>query len=196
MPDPIESATSRLLLRQWRPSDRAPFAALNADPRVMEFFPAPLTRVESDALADRCEAHIAERGWGVWAVERKATGEFIGFVGLHVPTAQLPFAPCTEVAWRLAFDHWGQGFATEAAREALRIGFEVLGLEEIVSFTAVSNRRSRAVMERLGMTESGRFEHPSVPVGSPLREHCLVRLRGTVPTTAPPPSSPAPGPTA
>ena len=179
VPDLVESATPRLLLRQWRPSDRVPFAALNADPRVMEFFPSPLSRVESDALADRCEAHIGERGWGVWAVERKATGEFIGFVGLHVPTGPLPFAPCTEVGWRLAFDHWGHGFATEAARVALRIGFEILGLKEVVSFTSVANRRSRAVMERLGMTESGLFEHPSVPVGSPLREHCLYRLRRT-----------------
>ena len=179
VPDLIESATARLLLRQWRSTDRAPFARLNADPRVMEFFPSPLTRVESDALADRCEAHIGESGWGVWAVERKATGEFIGFVGLHVPTGPLPFAPCTEVGWRLAFDHWGHGFATEAARVALRIGFEILGLKEVVSFTSVANRRSRAVMERLGMTESGLFEHPSVPVGSPLREHCLYRLRRT-----------------
>lgn len=197
MPNLIESATPRLLLRQWRSSDRAPFAALNADPRVMEFFPSPLTRVESDALADRCATHIAESGWGVWAVERKDTGDFVGFVGLHVPTAPLPFSPCTEAAWRLAFDHWGHGFATEAAREALRIGFEVRGLEEIVSFTVVANRRSRAVMERLGMTESGLFEHPNVAIGSPLREHCLYRLRrtGTVPTTASPPSSPAPGPT-
>jgi RimJ/RimL family protein N-acetyltransferase len=198
VPELVESATPRLLLRQWRSSDRAPFAALNTDPRVMEFFPSPLTRVESDALADRCEAHIAESGWGVWAVERQTTGAFIGFVGLHVPTAPLPFSPCTEVAWRLAFDHWGHGFATEAAREALRIGFEVLGLEEIVSFTVVANRRSRAVMERLGMTESGLFQHPGVAVGSPLREHCLYRLRSglrTVPTTAPPPASPAPGPT-
>ncbi len=113
VPDLIEAATPRLLLRQWRSADRVPFGALNADPRVMEFFPSPLTREQSDALADRCAAHIAERGWGVWAVERKATGEFIGFVGLHVPTAPLPFAPCTEVAWRLAFDHWGHGFAED-----------------------------------------------------------------------------------
>ena len=110
VPNLIEPATPRLLLRQWRSADCAPFAALNADPRVMGFFPSPLTREESDALADRCESHIGASGWGVWAVERKDTGDFIGFVGLNVPTAPLPFAPCTEVAWRLAFDHWGHGF--------------------------------------------------------------------------------------
>jgi len=177
MPAVIEPATTRLLLRQWRSSDRMPFAQLNGDPRVMEFFPSPLTRAESDAMADGCESLIRERGWGFWAVELKTDGSFIGFVGLHMPTAQLPFSPCTEVGWRLAFDYWGHGFATEAAQEALRVGFEVLELKEIVSFTAVANRRSRAVMERLGMTESGLFEHPSVPVGSSFREHCLYRLR-------------------
>jgi RimJ/RimL family protein N-acetyltransferase len=145
----------------------------------MEFFPSRLTRQESDAMADRCESLIKERGWGLWAVELKADRSFIGFVGLHVPAAQLPFSPCTEVGWRLAFDYWGHGFATEAAQEALRVGFELLDLEEIVSFTALANRRSRAVMERLGMKESGFFEHPSVPVGSPLREHCLYRKKRT-----------------
>ena len=176
MPELIERATPRLLMRQWRSSDRVPFAELNADPRVMEFFPAALAREESDAVAERCASLIGQRGWGFWAVELKTTGAFIGFVGLHTPTG-LPFSPCTEIGWRLAFDHWGQGFATEAAREALRVAFEVLRLEEIVSFTAVANRRSRAVMERLGMTASGSFEHPSVPLGNPLREHCLYRLR-------------------
>jgi RimJ/RimL family protein N-acetyltransferase len=179
VPDLIEPATKRLVLRQWRSLDRTPFAELNADPRVMEFFPSPLTREQSDAMADRCEALISERGWGFWAVELRTSGSFIGFVGLHIPAAQLPFSPCTEVGWRLAFDYWGYGFATEAAQAALRVGFEVLGLEEIVSFTTVANLKSRAVMERLGMKESGIFEHPSVPAGSSLREHCLYRLRNT-----------------
>lgn len=177
MPMLIEPTTDRLRLRQWRASDRPAFAALNADPRVMEYFPAPLSRAESDAMAERCEVLIAERGWGFWAVERRLDERFIGFVGLHVPVASLPFAPCTEVGWRLAVDCWGQGLATEAAREACRVGFEVLDLEEIVSFTVPANRRSRAVMERLGMTESGRFRHPSLPPDSPFSEHCLYRLR-------------------
>ena len=179
MPHLIEPATARLHLRQWRSSDRAPFAQLNADPRVMEFFPSSLTREQSDALADRCESFISEHGWGLWAAELKTDGSFIGLVGLNIPAAQLPFSPCIEVGWRLAFDYWGYGFATEAGQEALRVGFEVLDLEEIVSFTAAANRRSRAVMERLRMTESGLFEHPSVPVGSAFREHCLYRTRRT-----------------
>lgn len=176
MIEPIEFETERLLLRQWRPADREPFAALNADSRVMEFFPALLTRAESDAIADRCESLIRERGWGFWAAELKTSREFIGFVGLHTPSVELPFSPCVEIGWRLSCLHWGKGLASEAARGALRIGFTSLGLSEIVSFTAVENSRSRAVMERLNMCESGTFEHPQVPEGSSLRLHCLYRL--------------------
>jgi RimJ/RimL family protein N-acetyltransferase len=176
MAELIELETRRLLLRKWRPADCEPFAALNADARVMEFFPSPLTRSESDAMADRCRLLIEERGWGLWAIESKATWEFIGCVGLHKPSVESPFFPCVEVAWRLAFHHWGKGLASEAAKEALRVGFDLLGLQEIVSFTAVGNLRSRAVMERLGMRESGTFEHPQVPEDSGLRQHCLYRL--------------------
>lgn len=176
MPEIIEFDTERLRLRQWQPSDRAAFAALNADPQVMAFFASPLTRVASDALADRCQCLIDERGWGFWAVESRVSGEFIGFVGLHTPSAELPFSPCVEVAWRLAVQHWRKGFATEAARGAIRVGFQVLGLDEIVSFTTLSNHRSRAVMLRLGMHESGAFDHPHVPQESCLRRHCLYRL--------------------
>lgn len=176
MTELIEFETERLRLRQWKSADRAPFAALNDDKRVMEFFPSQLSRTESDAMADRCESLIHQRGWGLWAAELKESGEFIGYVGLHTPAAQLPFSPCVEIGWRLAFEHWRKGLATEAAKEALRIGFQRLGLAEIVSFTTVNNRRSRAVMERLGMTESGLFEHPSVPEESGLRLHCLYRV--------------------
>lgn len=176
MTDLIEFETERLFLRQWKAADREPFAALNADPRVMEFFPALLTRAQSDAMADRCESLIQERGWGFWAAECKASREFIGFVGLHIPSAALAFSPCVEIGWRLGFQHWHQGLATEAAQGALRIGFGVLGLQEIVAFTAVPNLRSRAVMQRLNMHESGTFEHPDVPEGHALRLHCLYRL--------------------
>ena len=172
----IEIETERLRLRQWRSSDRDTFAELNSDSKVMEFFPALLTRAVSDAIADRCQLLIEERGWGFWAAECKATREFIGFVGLNTPSAGLPFSPCVEVGWRLAFQHWGKGFATEAALEALRIGFQVLQLREIVSFTARGNRRSLAVMKRLGMLESGTFEHPHVPETTGLRQHFLYRL--------------------
>lgn len=173
----IEFETERLRLRQWLPADREPFAALNADPRVMEFFPATLDRTASNAMADRCEALIVGRGWGFWATEIKECGQFIGFVGLHVPAPELPFSPCVEIGWRLAFQYWGRGFASEAAKGALRVGFELLNVPEIVSFTAVHNLRSRAVMERLGMQETkDTFEHPHVPVGNALRLHCLYRL--------------------
>lgn len=173
----IEFDTARLRLRQWQPADREPFAALNADARVMAFFPSLLTRIGSDAMADRCLSLIEERGWGFWAAEMKDSHQFIGFVGLHVPVPELPFSPCVEIGWRLAFPYWGQGLATEAARSALRVGFEVLGLSEIVSFASVGNLRSRAVMEKLSMNEAAEtFEHPHVPVGSPLRKHCLYRL--------------------
>ncbi len=177
MPTIIEPETERLYLRQWQGSDYAPFARMNADLRVMEHFPACLEQAASDELADRCYTLIAERGWGIWAVELKQTQSFIGFVGLHIPTHDFPFNPCVEIGWRLAADHWGNGYATEAAQAALQVGFDVLELEEIVSFTSLLNRRSQALMDRLGMQREARtFEHPALPVGSPLREHCLYRL--------------------
>lgn len=162
----VELETPRLLLRQWKAQDREPFAALNADPVVMTYFPATMTREKSDALTDYCERLISERGWGAWATEIKATGEFIGVVGLNVPRADLPVSPCVEILWRLAQPYWHKGFATEAARGALQVGFEVVRLPEIVSFTVPSNARSRAVMERLGMQmDPATFEHPGVPDG-------------------------------
>ena len=173
----IELQTERLHLRAWRDDDLEPFAAMNADPRVMEFFAATQSREATAAMMARGRARMDERGWGLWAAELRATGEFIGFVGLEVPAPTLPCSPCVEVGWRLAAAHWGHGYASEGAKASLGIGFERLGLDEIVSFTAVGNRRSRAVMERIGMTESdSTFMHPSVPIDSPVREHCLYRL--------------------
>lgn len=177
LPSPRILETPRLRLRQWRPEDRPGFAALNADPKVMEYLPHCLSRARSDHLADRCQALIEERGWGFWALERRQDGAFLGFVGLHIPEAPLPFSPCVEIGWRLASCYWGQGYATEAAEAALRFGFSELGLAEIVSFTAVANRRSRAVMERLGMVpDANTFDHPALAPDSPLRRHCLYRL--------------------
>ncbi|WP_354682342.1 GNAT family N-acetyltransferase [Cupriavidus necator] len=173
----IAFETERLLLRQWRDADYVPFASLNADAETMRYFPAPLSRAESDAMANRCRGLIAAKGWGLWVVERKAGGAFLGFVGLHEPAWALPFTPCVEIGWRLARHAWGSGYATEAARGALAWGFERLGLAEIVSFTTLANRRSRAVMERLGMREDELvFEHPALAEGHPLRPHCLYRL--------------------
>ena len=169
--------TSRLRLRHWLAQDHDPFAAMNADPRVMEFLGEPLSRAESDALADRCAQELADNGWGPWAVERLSDGRFIGFVGLRRVGPHLPFAPAIEIAWRLAADVWGQGYATEAARCALAFGFNQLRLTDIVSFTAAVNQRSAAVMQRLGMNFEGTFEHPRLPEGHALRTHVLYRLR-------------------
>ncbi len=174
-----ELRTERLLLRRWRPADRAPFAAMNADPRVMEHFPAPLTRAESDALVDRIEAAFETRGFGLWALEERAGGAFLGFTGLIEPTFAAPFTPAIEIGWRLAAPAWGHGYATEAARAALAFGFDEAGASEIVSMTTVANARSRAVMRRLGMTRdpADDFDHPLLPAGHPLRRHVLYRIR-------------------
>ncbi len=173
----IEPQTDRLKLRQWRDSDRQPFAEINSDPRVMEFYPNVLTRHDSDAMIDRTRGLIEQQGWGFWAVERKNDNRFIGFVGLNIPSDALPFSPCVEIGWRLAYEHWGKGYATEAARAALITGFEDLGLAEIVSFTSVRNNRSRAVMQRLGMKNTGKnFPHPNVFPDSRLQEHCLYSI--------------------
>ncbi|HLJ03156.1 MAG TPA: GNAT family N-acetyltransferase [Solirubrobacteraceae bacterium] len=169
--------TERLLLRQWRDSDLEPFAALNADPEVMRYFPGTQSRQQSDALAERERRAIAERGWGLWAVEVLDGPEFIGFVGLNEPGFEAHFTPAVEVGWRLAREHWGHGYATEAARAAVAFGFGELALSEIVSFTTEPNLRSRRVMERLGMTHdpAGDFDHPMLP-DWPLRRHVLYRL--------------------
>ncbi|MHB1576956.1 MAG: GNAT family N-acetyltransferase [Candidatus Dormibacteria bacterium] len=171
-------STKRLTMRQFRPSDRAPFAALNADPAVMDLFPRPLSYAESDQLADRIEAHWRARGFGLWALEVKATGSFIGFTGLSVPGFQAAFTPAVEVGWRLARDAWGFGYATEAGAASLRFGFQGLSLQEIVSFTSQLNHRSRAVMERLGMVHRMEedFRHPNLPLDHVLSQHVLYRI--------------------
>lgn len=170
--------TPRLILREWRDEDRTPFAALNADPQVAEFLSGPLDRIASDALVDRIVAHWADDGHGLWAVERYEDGAFLGFVGLAAPSFEAAFTPCVEIGWRLAPEAWGHGYATEAARVALGFGFEALGLAEIVSFTVPANARSRAVMERLGLTRdpADDFAHPAFPDGHSLHDHVLYRL--------------------
>jgi RimJ/RimL family protein N-acetyltransferase len=181
-----ESATERLRLRGWQAADLAPFAAMNADPDVMEFMAGLLDRAASDALVARIESGWAENEFGLWAVERRSDRRFIGFVGLSRPSFEAHFTPAVEVGWRLARDAWGHGYATEAARAALAFGFERAGLEEIVSFTVPANERSRRVMERLGMTRdpADDFDHPRLPDGHPLRRHVLYRLKA--PTRAAP----------
>ena len=175
--EPVLSA-GPLLLRPWRDSDLPAFAALNADPRVMEFLPAVLDRAASDAMAGRIRDHFARHGFGLWAVEVPGVTDFAGFVGLNVPTFEAHFTPCVEIGWRLAYDHWGKGYATIGARAALDFAFKNLNLAEVVSFTVPHNVRSRRVMERLGMThdEADDFEHPLLADGHPLRRHVLYRL--------------------
>lgn len=170
--------TDRLVLRRWIASDREPFARMNADPRVMEFMPAALSRQESDQLADRIEAHFRERDFGLYAAEQRRDHSFIGYTGLAVPGFRANFTSCVEIGWRLSAEHWGQGLATEGARAVARHAFEVLGIKDLVSFTVPSNFRSLRVMEKLGMTHdpADDFDHPNLPTGHPLRRHVLYRF--------------------
>ena len=173
--------TERLYLRQWQASDFAVFAEINADPEVMKYFPKLLTPKVSDIIASKCQQLIANQGWGLWAVSlkdrSKENGAFIGFVGLNDTHADMSFAPAVEIAWRLHKDYWGQGYATEAARAALNFAFTELSLDEVVSFTAVINKRSQLVMERLGMMNTrSNFYHPALDPNHRLAEHVLYNM--------------------
>lgn len=170
--------SERLRLRRWQESDREPFARLNADPRVMEHFPALLTREESDASIARFEAHLDRHGFGLWALEIDGVAPFVGMVGLNTPRFEAHFTPCVEIGWRLAAEHWGRGYAVEAAHIALAFAFRELSLPEVVAFTPTQNERSRRVMQKLGMRHdaAGDFDHPALPEGHPLRRHLLYRV--------------------
>jgi RimJ/RimL family protein N-acetyltransferase len=173
-----EIKTQRLLLRRWRKTDLKGFAAINADPIVMEYFPSVLTEAETARMIARFEGHFQDHGYGLWAVEHGASGELVGFAGLVVPTFEAHFTPAVEVGWRLGQAHWGNGYATEAARGAIRFAFEQAELDEIVSFASPENTRSTQVMERLGMTHKAAddFNLPSVPEDSPVKRQVLYRL--------------------
>jgi RimJ/RimL family protein N-acetyltransferase len=175
--------TERLLLRRWRETDVEPFAEMNADPIVMEYFPATLSRAESVALIERSERWFDDRGYGLWAIELIAGEAFVGFTGLAPVDEALPFAPAVELGWRLAHAHWGRGIATEAASAAARFAFETLELPSVVALTAANNVRSRMVMERLGMHRDPveDFIHPKLPAGDPLAPHVVYRLDAHVP---------------
>jgi RimJ/RimL family protein N-acetyltransferase len=174
--------TDRLILRRWRNDDLEPFAALNADPRVMEFFPAPLSKDEAAAMIAKMEAKFDIDNFGFWALEEKSSGALIGFTGLNVPNFEAPFMPCVEIGWRLAHQFWGKGLATEAGHAALSYAFDQAMLKEVVAFTPVDNIRSKAVMTRLGMKydPSSDFDHPRVPEGHKLRSHVLYRISETL----------------
>jgi ribosomal-protein-alanine N-acetyltransferase len=170
--------TPRLTLRPWRDSDLADYTAMNADPRVMEYYVKTWTAEESAASGARLSKHFTSDPVGKWIVETNADHHFVGLVGLARVDFEAPFSPCVEIGWRLAHEHWGRAYATEAARAALRYAFEDLKLGEIVAFTAPTNLRSRRLMDRLGMIHSPAedFDHPRVPEGHPVRRHVLYRL--------------------
>lgn len=176
MPDSLR--TQRLLLRRWQAGDLEPFAALNADPQVMEYMLAPLDRGQSDGFAQRIEEGFERHGFGLWALEVPGVTGFAGFVGLSVPAFEAHFTPCVEVGWRLAREHWGRGYASEAGAAALDHAFGEAGLAEVVSFTTTANARSIRVMERLGMRRDPAedFDHPSIPAGHRWRRHVLYRI--------------------
>lgn len=174
--------TKRLILRPWKESDLEPFAQLNSDPKVMEFFPALLSREESDRMVKRVQAKIEERGWGWWAVTAKDEADFIGFIGMNNLEREafpVPFSPAVEIGWRLAQAYLGKGYATEGALACLEYGFDQLSLKEIVAFTAVPNKRSMEVMKRIGMHRdpADDFDHPGLPPGHWLQRHVLYRLK-------------------
>jgi RimJ/RimL family protein N-acetyltransferase len=173
-----ELKTDRLLLRQWTDADREPYAALNADPVVMAHFPAPMTREMSDAMVDRLAADLDERGFGLWALEVLQTRQFIGFTGLSVPSFEAHFTPAVEIGWRLSKDAWGNGYASEAAQASLAHAFGPAGLDEVVSFTATTNKASQRVMQRIGMNhdEADDFDHPRLEPGHRLERHVLYRI--------------------
>jgi RimJ/RimL family protein N-acetyltransferase len=173
----VELKTERLLLRQWRDEDLPNMASINADPEVMKFFPKLLSRQESNAAVDKFKSLISNNGWGFWAVESTRDRTLIGLVGLHKPAYALPFGPCVEIGWRLARACWGQGYATEAGIACLDFAFNELDLSEVFAFTPDSNMKSRAVMERLNMENlQANFNHPTVPLNSPLREHVVYQI--------------------
>ena len=169
--------TERLLLRKWTETDSEAFAKINTDPDVTRYFPAVYTRERSDEMMRLCNAEIDVYGFSFWAVERKDTNSLIGFVGLHNFDDELDFCPCVEVGWRLAQSEWGKGYATETAKESLRLGFTDFDLDVIYSFTTLSNMRSRTVMQKIGMVNTGNnFDYPRVPVESGLQEYCLYKI--------------------
>lgn len=174
---PLELHTKRCVLRQWKTSDFAPWAEMNADPDVRRYFSSVASEEQARGEAERCRDAIVQRGWGMWALEVPGVLPFAGFVGLAVPHYDAPWVPAVEIGWRLPLAAWGQGLATEAARAALQFGFERLGLAEIVAITVPANAPSRRVMERLGMVrdEAGDFDHPRVEAGHPMRRHELYR---------------------
>lgn len=168
--------TERLRLRTWREDDLVRFSEINADPDVMHFFPAPLTTDETALMITRLQEHQQEHGFCFWAVDLIESNHLIGMLGLSRPKMKTSFTPCVEIGWRLHPAFWGKGLATEGALACLHYGWEVLELEEIVSFTACINLPSQRVMEKIGMRRDGVFDHPALPDGHELQPHVLYRI--------------------
>ncbi|MGD9738727.1 MAG: GNAT family N-acetyltransferase [Bauldia sp.] len=175
----IPILTERLILRDWRPEDRPAFAAMNADPRVMHFLRGPMSAADADSMIDRFTAEIVREGLGIFAVEEAVSGRLVGMIGLHRIRPSIPIAPAVEVAWRLAADTWGQGYASEGARACLAFGFDEIGLPEIVAYATAPHAASRRVMEKIGLRRSAAddFDHPELPMDDPFRRHVVYRLR-------------------
>lgn len=172
----IYFTTDRLIFREWEERDKVAFRLMNQDPRVMEFFPSILTDEESDLFCKRIIEEFQNEGYGLYAVENKHNNEFIGFIGFHKATFDAPFTPCVEIGWRLKYEAWGNGYATEGAKACLKHGFEELGFDKVYSFTAKVNQRSENVMKKIGMKKVGEFLHPKLPKESVLAEHVLYRI--------------------
>jgi [ribosomal protein S5]-alanine N-acetyltransferase len=168
--------TPRLILRQWQEGDHEPYIQLNADPEVMKFFPSVMAPVQTAAQIEKIAAYIDQHGYGFFAVERKDNRQFIGFTGLGDPGFKADFTPCIEIGWRLSKENWGQGFATEAALACLDFSFDKLGLDEIYSFTSIYNKRSELVMQRIGMSKIGEFDHPLIADGHILKKHVVYKI--------------------
>lgn len=168
--------TERMVFRDWRELDTVPFRAMNKDPRVMEFFPNTLSDTQTDAFISRINDEFSTYGYGLFAVDEKDKGAFIGFIGFHWAAFQSEFTPCIEIGWRLIFKAWGKGFATEGAKACLKYGFEQLGFDKVLSFTSATNTRSQKVMKKIGMTKSAEFNHPNVCEDSPLKPHVLFKI--------------------
>ncbi len=176
----LQMETPRLLLRQWRESDREPFAAMNADAETMTYFPAPMTPEESGAAIERYVAGFERTGFGFFATELRETGAFVGLIGMQVLRDVIPGLPegSVEIGWRLDRRYHGQGLATEGARAVVEFAFRDCELPGVVALTAQGNQASRRVMEKLGMTYAPEldFDHPRMPAGHPHQRHALYVL--------------------
>jgi len=168
--------TERLGLRRWTEDDYLPFAKMNKDKEVMQYFPSLLTDEETTAMINRINLHFEKHGFGLFALEKLSTKEFIGYTGFMVPSFESSFTPCVEIGWRLRKEDWGKGYATEAAKACLRYGFEVLGFKKIYSFTSTINLRSEKVMQSIGMIKEGEFDHPKIALDHPLCRHVLYTI--------------------